>query len=81
MTTLWSASESAPPASPCPIPLIDELAGLAEGHTRKVLADVRVKGMGISTLLAVTRVLGIRGTLHVDPALVKEMQPSLAETR
>jgi hypothetical protein len=55
--------------------LCDEISGLAEGHTGKVLADLRAKQMGIGTFLAITRTLGIRGVLYVDPALVREVAP------
>jgi hypothetical protein len=55
--------------------VVDSISNLAEGHTGKVLADLRAKQMGVGTLLAITRTLGIRGMLYVDPALVKEISP------
>jgi hypothetical protein len=47
--------------------LLDEISGLSEGHAGKVLADLRSKQMGVGTLLAITRTLGIRSMLDVDP--------------
>jgi hypothetical protein len=41
--------------------VVDSISNLAEGHTGKVLADLRARQMGVGTLLAITRTLGIRG--------------------
>jgi hypothetical protein len=54
---------------------IGTLAGLAEGHTGKVLADLRVRQMGVGTFLAITETLGIKALFYVDPKLVAQMAP------
>src|SRR5262249_28771857 len=55
--------------------VIDELSGLAEGHTGKLLADLRVKNFGLPTFLSITETLGIRAVFYVDPNLVRRMRP------
>jgi hypothetical protein len=44
-----------------------ELAGLRD------VADLRAKQMGIDTVLAIIRTLGLCGVLYVDPVLVAGM--------
>jgi hypothetical protein len=49
--------------------VLDELAGLAEGHSGAILGALRRRHMSVKSLLAVAR------ALVVDPALVAEMAP------
>jgi hypothetical protein len=74
MTTSSSARERAA-AVGLSYASLDAISGLCEGHVGKLLGDLRAKQMGITTLLAITRTLGIRGVFFVDPALVREVSP------
>ncbi len=47
---------------------LDDFAGLAPGHTGKVLGPSQVKGMGVLSFTLLLDALGLSGTLHVDPA-------------
>jgi hypothetical protein len=53
---------------------VDRLAGLAGGHTGKLLGDARVKQFGLYSFLRMTETVGLRGALFVDQALVEEMR-------
>jgi hypothetical protein len=48
--------------------VLDELAGLAGGHSGKVLGPSQVRGIGPVAFDALLRALGLSGTLYADPA-------------
>jgi hypothetical protein len=56
--------------------VLDELAGLAEGGSAKYLSALQVRQLTTSSLLKLTRALGLRAALFVDPKLVAQMGPS-----
>jgi hypothetical protein len=47
--------------------VLDELAGLTEGHVDKVLGPAMVKTIGGLTFTALLDALGLNGTLYADP--------------
>jgi hypothetical protein len=55
--------------------LIDDLAGLSQGHTSALLGATRKRHFSINSLLSVARVLGIKSVMMVDEQLVREMLP------
>jgi hypothetical protein len=54
--------------------LLDELAGLAKGHSGKLLGDARVKHFSTFSLLAVMATLGIRCRFEEDPEMAEQMR-------
>lgn len=48
--------------------VLDDLAGLAGGHSQKVLGPAMVKTIGGLTFTALLDALGLSGTLYADPA-------------
>jgi hypothetical protein len=55
--------------------LIEEIAGLGEGALQKYLSPLRVKKITIASMMQIGEVLGVRGVLVVDEALVRRMKP------
>jgi hypothetical protein len=47
---------------------LDHLAGLAHGHTGKLLGPAQERRLGVSTFGVLLNALGLSGTLYVDPA-------------
>jgi hypothetical protein len=58
-----------------PYRVLDELAGLAEGHTGHLLGAMRKRHFSINSLLSVARALGVKSVMVVDETLVAEMKP------
>lgn len=54
---------------------VEELANMGEGSLRKYLSDTHVRQLTVNSLLALTSALGLRVELHVEPKLVRRMQP------
>jgi hypothetical protein len=55
--------------------LLDELSGLAKGHSGKLLGDAQVKQFGLFSLFAIMATLGIRCRFEEDPAMAEQMRP------
>ena len=55
--------------------LLDDLSGLAKGHTGKLLGDARVKHFSTFSLFAVMATLGIRCRFEEDHEMVEQMRP------
>jgi hypothetical protein len=55
--------------------VIDELAGLPENYTGKLLCVTRMKAMTVSSMLALTGALGIKAVLVVDEEMTRRMRP------
>jgi general stress protein YciG len=55
--------------------LLDELAGLAKGHSGKLLGDAQVRQFSSFSLLAVMATLGLKCRFEEDPEMVEQMRP------
>jgi hypothetical protein len=55
--------------------VIDDLAGLSQGHTSALLGATRKRRLSVVSLIAVAKVLGVKSVMMVDPELVAEMSP------
>jgi hypothetical protein len=54
--------------------VMDDLAGLARGHSDKLVGPSQTKGIGPVTFGLVLDVLGLSGTLYVDPAKAAKLE-------
>jgi hypothetical protein len=54
--------------------VVEELADMPEGAIGKYLAPLQVKRLSITSLLRISRALGVRAVLYVDAALSRKMQ-------
>jgi hypothetical protein len=54
--------------------IIDEFSGLGEGSTTKYLSAARTKQLTMSSLLKISRVLGLKALLMTDEAQTRRMQ-------
>jgi hypothetical protein len=55
--------------------LLDELAGMAKGHTGKLLGEAQPKHFGTFTLLAMMATLGLKCRFVEDTEMVEQMRP------
>jgi hypothetical protein len=55
--------------------VLDELAGLAKGHSGKLLGEAQVKHFSSFSLLAVMASLGLKCRFEEDPEMVEQMRP------
>jgi hypothetical protein len=54
--------------------VIDDLAGLSQGHTSALLGATRKRHFSINSLLSVARVLGIKSIMVVDPEVTSRVR-------
>jgi hypothetical protein len=58
---------------------IDEIAGLAAGHSAKILANEPLRGVGFMSLWVLLAALGLKLLVAVDEQATAAMQPRYSE--